>query len=151
MMSEKCNQSRYLSATNDKSVTKVGNMILWKADSCNRIVLDSRTKGGIVGSRKRSARKREIEAFKAEIDDDPGAREAIDGAFEQEANRQLNDTLRREQAQRAKACESKARYATRAEAQATIAACERHGSPALYIYRCPYCGGWHLTHKRPRK
>lgn len=104
-----------------------------------------------MGSRKRSARKREIEAFRAELDDGPMSRNTIEDAFEQEANRQLSDAAHREQALRAKACESKARYASRAEAKATIAACERHGSPALYTYRCPYCGGWHLTHKRPQK
>lgn len=56
----------------------------------------------------------------------------------------------REGALREKACASKKRYDSRAEAKAAITACERHGSPALYLYRCPYCGGWHLTHKRPR-
>ena len=73
------------------------------------------------------------------------------GAFAREQERLEDDEARREQALRAKACESKQRYDTRADAKAAIAACERHGSPALYLYRCPYCGGWHLTHKRPRK
>ena len=71
--------------------------------------------------------------------------------FAQESARKAADDERREQALRAKACESKQRYATRADAKATIATCERHGSPALYLYKCPYCGGWHLTHKRPNR
>lgn len=29
--------------------------------------------------------------------------------------------------------------------------CERHGSRDLHCYRCPYCGGWHLTHKAAKK
>ena len=100
-----------------------------------------------MGSRKRSARKREQAAFKAELGND----EQTNGLFEREAAREASDAERRDQALRAKACESKTRYASRAEAKATITSCERHGSPALYLYRCPYCGGWHLTHKRPKK
>jgi hypothetical protein len=33
----------------------------------------------------------------------------------------------------------------RADAEATIAACEAHGTRGLECYRCPYCHGWHLT------
>lgn len=100
-----------------------------------------------MSSRKRSARKREQAAIKAELRNDGWTNDL----FEREAAREATDAERRDQALRAKACESKARYGSRAEAKATIASCERHGSPALYLYRCPYCGGWHLTHKRPKK
>ncbi|MEE0475871.1 MAG: hypothetical protein UDF83_05835 [Collinsella stercoris] len=46
---------------------------------------------------------------------------------------------------RRKACESKNRYASKAEAEDVIAACAEHGRCGLSAYRCPYCGGWHLT------
>lgn len=97
-----------------------------------------------MGSRKQSARRREREAFRSQIGD-------MGDLFAQESARKAADDEHREQALRAKACESKRRYATRADAKATIATCERHGSPALYLYKCPYCGGWHLTHKRPSR
>ena len=100
-----------------------------------------------MGSKKQSARRREQAAFMAKL----GDRGETDSLFEREAAREASDAERRDQALRAKACESKSRYASRAEAKATIASCERRGSPALYLYRCPYCGGWHLTHKRPKK
>ena len=53
----------------------------------------------------------------------------------------------REEALRYKACERKKRYASEAEAKDAIRSCERHGSRDLHCYRCPYCNGWHLTHK----
>lgn len=96
-----------------------------------------------MGSRKQSARRREREAFRSQLG-------GMDDLFAREQARKEADDEGREQALRTKACESKQRYDTRADAKAAIAACERHGSPALYLYRCPYCGGWHLTHKRPR-
>ena len=53
--------------------------------------------------------------------------------------------VERERARREKACASKMRYATRADALDAIAACEEHGRRGLSTYRCPYCGGWHRT------
>ena len=96
-----------------------------------------------MGSKKPSARRHETAAFKAELHN-------MDDAFARAAARSAADAEHREQALRDKACESKSRYASRAEAKAAIDACQRHGAPALYVYRCPYCNGWHLTHKRPR-
>ena len=50
-----------------------------------------------------------------------------------------------EAARRRKACESKNRYASRAEAEESLAWCEHNGKRGLSVYRCPYCDGWHLT------
>ena len=44
-----------------------------------------------------------------------------------------------------KACLSKQRYETRAEAEETAQLCAQHGTYGLEVYRCPYCRGWHLT------
>lgn len=50
------------------------------------------------------------------------------------------------------ACARKKRYATSIEAKkAAEHASKRPGAPRLYVYECPYCSGWHLTHRRPRK
>lgn len=27
---------------------------------------------------------------------------------------------------------------------------DAQGAPAIYVYQCQYCGGWHLTHRKPR-
>mgnify|MGYP006928657091 CR=1 FL=1 len=32
-------------------------------------------------------------------------------------------------------------------AEAAIRDCRRHGSRDLHCYQCPYCNGWHLTHR----
>lgn len=92
-----------------------------------------------MGSKKRQAQQRQIAAFKAQLGtsaDDPFARERERTA---QSEREHDAALRR------KACESKQRYASHAEAQATLEACEEHGARNLRIYRCPYCNGWHLT------
>jgi len=48
-------------------------------------------------------------------------------------------------------CERKRRYETRVEAQkAANLARRRKDAPAIYVYRCQFCGGWHLTHRKPR-
>jgi len=48
-------------------------------------------------------------------------------------------------------CERKRRYETRVEAQKAAAlARRRKDAPAIYVYRCQFCGGWHLTHRKPR-
>lgn len=47
-------------------------------------------------------------------------------------------------------CERKKRYATKAEAKrAADHASKRANAPMIYVYECPLCGGWHLTHRRP--
>ena len=50
-----------------------------------------------------------------------------------------------------RACGRKKRYETRAEAKkAAEASSRRRDAPKIFVYECPYCGGWHLTHRRPR-
>ena len=91
-----------------------------------------------MASRKPSARSKRVQEFKAQLG-------GLDDVFARENGRKRKSDARREAARREKACESKNRYATRAEALATIAACEAHGTTGLHTYRCPYCNGWHLT------
>ena len=98
-----------------------------------------------MGSKKRSAWARERETFRAGLD-----ASALDAAFAHEHEHDEQRSAQHEAALRYKACESKNRYASRQEAQAAARACEAHGSPKLFAYRCDYCGGWHLTHHRPR-
>ena len=69
----------------------------------------------------------------------------LDDLFASEQHRGERLAKEREAAQRDKACESKNRYSSRSEAEATIASCEAHGTKGLKAYRCPYCDGWHLT------
>ncbi|WP_019239601.1 MULTISPECIES: hypothetical protein [Enorma] len=91
-----------------------------------------------MASRKPSARAKRVAAFKAGAGD-------LDSLFEDENRRRDELDVERERARREKACASKMRYATRADAMDAIAACEEHGRRGLSTYRCPYCGGWHLT------
>lgn len=92
-----------------------------------------------MGSRKRSARQRQVEAFKAQLASD------LDDVYARaEAERSVAEE-RREAAHRLKSCESKNRYATRWDAQEAIAACASYGRTGLTCYRCELCGGWHLT------
>ena len=50
-----------------------------------------------------------------------------------------------------RACGRKKRYETRVEARkAAERNSRRKDAPKIFIYECPYCGGWHLTHRRPR-
>lgn len=50
-----------------------------------------------------------------------------------------------------RACARKRRYATSVEAKKAAAyGSKRKDAPKLYVYGCPYCGGWHLTHRKPR-
>ena len=93
-----------------------------------------------MGSRKRSARAKQVAEFKASLD--AGGMEDV---FAHEAQRRENMTARREAALREKACESKNRYASRAEAEENLAWCESRGVRGLSVYRCDYCNGWHLT------
>ncbi len=91
-----------------------------------------------MGSRKRSARKREVEAFRAQLG-------GLDDAYARERRRSDDLSGRKEAARRKRSCESKNRYATRMDAEAAIAACAEHGTRGLRCYRCPHCHGWHLT------
>ena len=51
-----------------------------------------------------------------------------------------------------RACGRKKRYETRVDAQkaAEKSSC-RKDAPKIFVYECPYCGGWHLTHRRPAR
>lgn len=94
-----------------------------------------------MGSRKRSARRAQRSAFEESLGDQLG------DVFAREDERRRQAAERHEEALRYKACERKRRYASEAEAKLAIRDCERHGSRDLHCYRCPYCDGWHLTHK----
>lgn len=96
-----------------------------------------------MGSRKPSAKVRQINEFKAGLD--TGEESGLDSYFDLEERRQREQARDREEFIRAKACESKNRYETRADAEASIAACEEHGATGLRVYQCRFCGGWHLT------
>ena len=50
--------------------------------------------------------------------------------------------------QRRKTCTGKCRYATLAEAQAARWRSSHYrGQAGLNVYRCRYCGGYHLGHR----
>ncbi len=98
-----------------------------------------------MGSQKRSARMARRAAFEQGLGDELG------GVFEREDERRARQAEQREEALRYKACVRKKRYASEAEAKLAIRDCERHGSRDLHCYRCPYCNGWHLTHKAARR
>jgi hypothetical protein len=50
-----------------------------------------------------------------------------------------------------RACDRKRRYETSVEAKkAAESASRRADAPRIYVYRCEFCGGWHLTHRKPR-
>ena len=97
-----------------------------------------------MGSRKQSARERQRAAFEAGLGQ--GSR-SLDDAFASAAAQRERMAADHEAHLRHKACERKKRYASEADAKDAIRSCERHGSRDLHCYRCPYCGGWHLTHK----
>lgn len=44
-------------------------------------------------------------------------------------------------------CTRKVRYPTAEAAAMGASYCMNNGSPDLAVYRCPLCGGWHLTHR----
>lgn len=91
-----------------------------------------------MASHKRSALKRQRDAFAAEFDD-------MGDVFAREEHRRATADHERAEALRNKACASKNRYATRGEAEAAIASCADWGRTGLTCYRCSYCNGWHLT------
>lgn len=92
-------------------------------------------------SRKPSAKKKRRAEFEANFN-------SMDDVFAREEQRRERDAEHHEEALRYKACESKNRYATEAEAREAIAECAAHGRHGLRCYRCPYCNGWHLTSKK---
>lgn len=103
-----------------------------------------------MGSKKRGAWAKQAREFKSQLEAGQGE-PGLDDLFAQESSRRERTQAEHDAAVRTKACESKQRYASRHEAESTAAACEAHGSPKLYTYKCPYCGGWHLTHKKKVK
>ena len=51
-----------------------------------------------------------------------------------------------------RACGRKKRYETRVDARkAAEKSSRRKDAPKIFVYECPYCGGWHLTHRRPAR
>lgn len=93
-----------------------------------------------MASNKRSARARQRAAFEAGFDGS-----AMGKLFSREHEREERLDAEREATLRRKACESKNRYSSKAEAEGAITACAEHGRRGLSAYRCPYCNGWHLT------
>lgn len=91
-----------------------------------------------MASKKPSAQAKKLAAFKASADD-------FSDLFAHESDRLEALADERETARRVKACESKNRYASRAEAEQAVSWCADHGKRGLRIYRCKYCNGWHLT------
>ena len=97
-----------------------------------------------MGSRKPSAKAKQVAAFKAELG-------GMDDIFAREERRREQRAAEHEEALREKACRSKNRYSYRSEAEEAIRACADHGTTGLHSYRCPFCNGWHLTSKLERK
>lgn len=102
----------------------------------------SRHGGVIMGSKKRSARAREVADFKSQLENGLGG---LDDLFANEERREQKREADHDAAMRWKSCEKKNRYATRDEAEEARKWCEDRGTRGLEIYRCEYCGGWHLT------
>lgn len=91
-----------------------------------------------MGSRKPSANAKRVKEFKSQLG-------GLDDLFAREDERLESISQRKEAAQREKACTSKNRYASHAEAKEAIDACAAHGTTGLKAYKCPHCNGWHLT------
>ena len=92
-----------------------------------------------MGSKKRAAWSKQKAEFAAQLGG------GMDDLFAREDERRAQGAADREAAHRSKSCETKNRYASRAEAEAAIAACAEWGTTGLSCYRCEYCHGWHLT------
>jgi len=91
-----------------------------------------------MGSRKPSANAKRVKEFKSQLG-------GLDDLFAREDERRESLSQHKEAALREKACTSKNRYASHAEAKEAIAACAAHGTTGLKAYKCPHCNGWHLT------
>lgn len=51
-----------------------------------------------------------------------------------------------------RACLRKKRFVSKIEAKKAAAqASRRKDAPQIFIYHCAFCGGWHLTHQKPKK
>ncbi len=97
-----------------------------------------------MGSRKPSANAKKVAKFKAQLG-------GMDDLFAREAARRERRSAEHEAALERRACTSKNRYAFRSDAEEAIRLCAEHGTHGLHSYKCPYCGGWHLTSKPERK
>lgn len=65
-----------------------------------------------------------------------------------EKRRRNDEVMRKYGARGRRACGRKRRYQTSEEAEVVALESLRKGSDeALRAYRCPYCKGWHLTHR----
>lgn len=98
--------------------------------------------GVTMGSKKRSARAREVADFKSQLENGLGG---LDDLFANEERSEQKREADHDAAMRWKSCEKKNRYATRDETEEARKWCEDRGTHGLEIYRCEYCGGWHLT------
>lgn len=94
-----------------------------------------------MGGKKRATWSKQKAEFAASL----SGGNALDGLFAHEDHRHKKLHTDQEAHRRKKACESKNRYATKAEAEENRAWCEANGRRGLSVYRCPYCDGWHLT------
>ena len=96
-----------------------------------------------MSSHKRSARAKRVAEFKSQLTDSLGY-DMWDEAEERERIMESRNSVKLSK----KMCTSKNRYATEGEALEVARECAEHGSPALRVYECPLCGGWHLTSKK---
>lgn len=100
---------------------------------------------GMGKSRKPSANIKKVAAFKSQLSWE-GSGE-FDDIFAREEARSERRSAEHDEALYEKACASKNRYATHADAQEAARLCAEHGTSGLRSYKCRYCGGWHLTSK----
>lgn len=97
-------------------------------------------------SKKRSSWAKEAAAFKSSLNDGWDSDfDAVDDLFAQEAQREKDLKQAHKDSLRTKACNSKNRYGTKAEAEEVRAHRESQGVRNLQVYKCEYCDGWHLT------
>lgn len=94
-----------------------------------------------MGSKKPSAWAKEKAAFREGLSGSGW----MDDVFAREDQRMAGLAEERADHLRYKACESKNRYVSRAEAMETARECAAHGTHGLKAYKCSYCNGWHLT------
>lgn len=88
--------------------------------------------------------------------DSPQARPDQRVSYESRRERARRERLRQELADegmwdRVSSCAKKRRYATYDQARAVARWGEEENGRELRIYKCEYCGGWHLTHKLDQK
>lgn len=90
-----------------------------------------------MGSRKRSARAKERTEFFEGLG-------GMDDVFAKEDERERRQAEEQEEARRYKAC-SRSSATIHARSRSHGSLCAAHGRGGLQVYRCSYCGGWHLT------